>query len=86
MPIQVQWFRLCLMRFKYSCNHIPWNDLPTVDTPSRLPILKAYSKNLNSQKEVDALVDLITNSLPATSIKLEEIKKVQVQDKLCTEI
>ena len=60
--------------------------MTTPDTPSRLPILKADSSYVNFQKEIDALVDLITNSLPATSIKLEEIKKVPVQDKVCTQI
>ena len=54
---QVQRFRLCLMRFKYSFTHIPEKNLTSADTASRLPILRADSRDVNYQKEVDALVD-----------------------------
>ena len=83
---QVQRFRLCLMRFKHFFTHIPGKNLTTAETPSCLLILRADSRDVNYQKEVEALVDLTMKSLPATSIKLEEIKKMPVQDKVCTEI
>ena len=73
------------MRFKYSFTNIPGKDVITADTPSRLPILKTDSRVVNFQKEVDALVDLIMNNLPATSIE-GEIKEEQVQDMVRTQI
>ena len=79
---QVPRFRLYLKRFKYSFIHNPGKNLTTADTPSCLPILRAVSSDVNFQKEVDRLVDLIMHSSPATSIKLEEIKNVPVQDKV----
>ena len=38
LPVRVQCFRLCLMRFNFTVSHVPGKDLIVADTLSRAPV------------------------------------------------
>ena len=80
MPIRVQRFRLCLMQYSYSIEHVPGKSLCTADTLSRAPfgtLILRISK---------LYVDLVIDAVPASPAKLEEIWEKQNQDEQCTQV
>ena len=86
MPIRVQCFRLCLMRFGYSIYHVPGKDICTVDTLSRAPVLTEDHTAEAFHKEVNAYVNLAIDHLPAPTKWLQEIICLQEQDETCQKL
>ena len=84
LPLRVQRFRLRLMRYDFSISHVPGKDLIIADALSRAPDsgYKPQSSDLQ-QSEVEAYVDQIICSLPATEGRLEQIRREQQQDTVC---
>ena len=67
LPPRVLRFRLRLMRFSYSIQHVPGKLLYTADTLSRAPLREEYdTQTLQRQSEVESFINTITSQLPAS--------------------
>ena len=85
LPFRVQRFRLRMMRFDFTIAHVPGKELVIADTLSRAPSTQSCSSD-DLQKETEAWVSLVLQSLPATEDRIEEIKQQQVADTTCQQI
>ena len=56
LPIQVQRFRMRMMRYDFTITHVPGKNLITADALSRAPSSPASSDDQSLQAEVDAYV------------------------------
>ena len=69
----------------YRISHIPNNNLVIADALSRAPSPYISTADNELRTKVDAYVNVIISSLPATDKKLEEIKYFQQNDTICTQ-
>ena len=86
MPIRIQRFRLCLMRFSYNVYHVPGKQICTADTLSRAPSAETDKADTKLQTKVNAFVNIVMENLPATAGRLQEIKSLQEADPVCQQI
>jgi len=84
LPPRVLRFRLRLSRFQYQITHVPGKQLYTADTLSRAPISSTESNDL--QEEADLLMEISVDHLPASSQRIDELKKAQASDPVCSTI
>ena len=85
LPPRIMHFRLRLAKFDYTVYHVPSKQLFTADALSRAPIPETIKDTL--QEEVENFVETITQKcLPATPQRLEEFRKAQEQDAVCTQL
>ena len=85
LPPRVLRFRLRLARFEYTVQHVPGKLLYTADALSRAPVGVEVS-SLQLQDEVEAFIENVTHSLPATASRLETFKQAQGADPECSEV
>ena len=87
LPPQVLQFRLRLMRFQYSIQHVPGKTLYTADTLSRAPLEETQdaSSSLSSQN-IEQFVQTITAALPASPNRLDSYRKAQAEDSVCSRL
>ena len=81
-PPRVLQFRLRLSRFEYQITHVPGKQLYTADTLSRAPVSPSESSNL--QEGADLLLALSVDHLPASSQRIDTIRKAQDSDPVCS--
>ena len=86
LPLHIQCFRMRLMKFSYRISHIPGKNLIIADALSRAPSLHVSTADYELKTEIDAYVNAIISSLPATDTKLEEIKSSQQNDPICKQL
>lgn len=85
LPPRIIRFRLRMARFDYAIEHVPGKFLYTADTLSRAPIAsKDGSEDL--QREVEAFVNTVLNTLPTTEKRLEKYCKAQAEDETCAQV
>ena len=75
-----------MARYNYTIRHVPGKHLYTADTLSRAPL---QTRDLNAEKfqdEVEDFVGAITAALPATDQRLEEYRKRQREDPVCSKV
>ena len=85
LPPRVLRFRLRLARFQYSISHVPGKDLYTADTLSRAPGgMTANDGRL--QDEAEDLLELCIAHLPASNTTVEEYKREQTADPICSTV
>ena len=75
-----------MAKFDYSIHHIPGKLLYTADALSRAPISVADEESLQSQEEVEAFIQTVTSTLPATEHRLEMYRKAQAEDAVCSTV
>ena len=81
LPLRVQRFRMRLMRFQFSISHVPGKSLITADALSRAPAPNTTTDDQWSLgEEVEAYVDGVFQTIPATERCLEEIRMHQKED------
>ena len=80
LPPRLQRFRLRLMRYSYTIQHVPGRELYTADALSRTP-LSATDTDLEGETNIYA--HNIISNLPASDSKLEEIRLHQREDETC---
>ncbi len=83
LPLRVQRFRLRMMRFYFTISHVPGKDLSTADMLSRAPTGDSTQDEHLRQQEVEAYVNAIMESLPATGKQLRRIAQHQQNDEAC---
>ncbi len=86
LPVRVQRFRMRLMRFTYTISHVPGKNLTIADTLSRAPTSSSTTADDKLDSEVQAFVNLVMESLPATEKRLQQIREAQQQDEVCQKV
>ena len=71
LPPRVLHFRLHLMRFQYTIQHVPGKSLYTADTLSKASLKESSDKEAASSTETEQLVQAIRAVLPASADRLE---------------
>ena len=77
--------RLRLGRYDYDITHVPGKLLYTADTLSRAPV-PTNENDSRLQEETDALMDLCVYHLPASKERLDEYRKSQATDPICSSV
>ena len=85
LPPRVLRFRLRLTRFDYSIMHVPGKLLYTADTLSRAPCTSVQN-DVRLQDEAEAVMDLYVAHLPASTERLNEYRKAQAEDHICSSV
>ena len=86
VPARVQQFRMRLMKFRYNIVHVPGKQLIIADTLSRAPRENTHITSNDLQDEVEAYVNLIMETLPATERWLQEIRLQLEQDEVLQQV
>ncbi|XP_014676649.1 PREDICTED: uncharacterized protein K02A2.6-like [Priapulus caudatus] len=86
LPPRIQRFRMRLMRYSYDIVHVPGKELYTADALSRAPAYPPTQSDGTLEQETDAFVRMITESIPATDKRLENIRDHQQEDDVCREV
>eukprot|EP00731_Ephydatia_muelleri_P004849 Em0002g1025a len=86
LPPRILRFRLRLMRFDYSIEHVPGKLLYIADTLSRAVPDEPFDTSDVLQTEVEAFIDGVVKSFPATEQKLQEYIKAQDTDPVCIQV
>ena len=81
LPPRLQRLRLRLMRYTFEIVHIPGKDLKTADTLSRAPIVSSSTTNL--EQDINLYVQSVVENLPASDVRLEQIRLHQQEDITC---
>ena len=84
LPPRILLFRLRLTRFDYSIEYTPGKTLYIPDTLSRA-LLKVTEVKTNLQS-ADRLMEISISNLPASTSKLEEYRRKQKGDPVCSAI
>ena len=90
LPPRILRFRMRMMRFDYSICHVPGKLLNTADALSRAPLQvpedDTTSISLAKEREVEAFIEAVVASLPAKQDRLDDYKKAQMEDPICTKV
>ena len=79
LPISVQRFRMRMLRYHFTISHVPGKNVLMADTLSRAPESGDSVQDCLEQ-EVEAYVDAMFSSIPATEWCMEEICQHQEED------
>ena len=82
LPPRVLRFRIRLMRFQYSISHVPGKLLYIADTLSRAPLSTSNADEMT--KDTEMFVQAAISGIPASKDYLEEYRKAQSQDIVCS--
>ena len=74
LPLLIQSFRMRLMRYDFSIDHVPGKFMYTADALSRARIDQDPSASEELQSEVECYMNAVMVSLPASDHRLEEIR------------
>ena len=83
LPPRILRFRLRLARVDYSIIHVPGKLLYTADTLSRAP-RSTISNDADLEEDVECMMEVTVNNLPASQQRLEEYIKAQATDPVCS--
>ncbi|GBM16018.1 Uncharacterized protein K02A2.6 [Araneus ventricosus] len=74
-----------MMKFSYTIVHIPGKEFFAADALSRNPQKVPYKRE-ELEAEIDAFIQMITSSLPASSRRLDELRVAQLKDETCQKL
>ena len=83
---RIQRFRMRMMRFSYEVEHVAGKNLATADTLSRAPGSTPRQEDKEKEEETLAFVRSVVDSIPASDVRLEEVRKEQMSDRECSTI
>ena len=75
-----------LVKYQYSISHVPEKSLVMTDAMSRAPSSKTTLGDTEFSTVVDAYVNAVMNTLPATDTMLDRIKEEQNSDRSCVRL
>ena len=75
-----------MLRFTYTISHIPGKELTVADALSRAPVSNPTSADTQFNSEVDAYVNLVLASFPATEKQLRHIQEAHTEDVVCSQV
>ena len=79
LPLRVQRFRMRMLRYHFTISHVPGKNLIMADALSRAPEPERPGQEC-PESEVEAYVDAVFSSIPATERRMEEIRQHQEED------
>ena len=86
LPPRILRFRLRMARYNYTIRHVPGKFLYTADTLSRAPLKIRDFDAEKLQDAVEDFVEAVTATLPASDQRLEEYRKAQREDPICSRV
>lgn len=86
LPPRIQRFRMRLMRYSYQVMYTAGKNLTTADALSRAPTGSPEKGDQLLESDTRAFVASVIDSIPATPRRLEEIKRKQQEDKVCSRV
>ena len=86
LPLQLQRFRLRMMRYSFSISHVPGKSLTVADTLSRAPSAEPKPADKEFQKDTSSYISNILSHIPTTERRVAEIKQHQHQDEVCKQL
>ena len=75
-----------LMQFSFTIIYTAGENLLTADTLSRAPGSEPAEQETLMETETNAFVGALIDSIPASDTRLEEVRKKQYSDKICSQI
>ncbi|GBN33418.1 hypothetical protein AVEN_158693-1 [Araneus ventricosus] len=82
---RLQRIKLRMIKFSYIVVHIPGKELFAADALSRNPQKVPYKRE-ELEAEIDAFIQMITSSLPASSRRLDELRVAELKDETCQKL
>jgi hypothetical protein len=86
LPPRILRFRIRLMRFQYAIYHVPGKLLYTADTLSRAPSSSPAASHIKEDNVTESIVQAITSYLPANTDCLNEYRRAQHEDSICSHL
>ena len=86
MPPRILRFRLRLMRYTYYVQHVPGKHQAAADALSCAPVNLPKQTDELFAEEVEAFTAQATAGLPATAMRLQEIREAQKVDDECSQV
>ena len=83
LPPRILHFRLHLARLRYTIVHVPGKLLYTADNLSRSPST-SEPNDVRLQEEAEVVMETCIAYLPASAGRLEEYRKAQAKDYICS--
>ena len=83
---RIQRFRMRMMWYMYDVEYVPGKLLSTADLLSRIPTTNISNTEKNFVSVVEAHVNLVINSLPATNDGLQNIRYELLVDPICSQV
>ena len=83
LPPRILCFRLRLMRFSYTIQHVPGKELYTADALSRVPLPTSGD---SQTKLIEQFVNTVVSTLPASTERLQEYCTAQLKDSNCVQL
>lgn len=80
LPGRIQRFRMRLMMYQYTIEHVPGKKLVVADTLSRAPVSATTEEDITFSQQVYAHIAQVLQSLPATDDRITEVKARQEKD------
>ncbi|CAC5419062.1 unnamed protein product [Mytilus coruscus] len=82
LPPRIQRFRMRLLRFDFTIEHVSGKEFNIADALSRSPV-DILSESNEFETETKAYVDSIVNNFPASDMRLQNIRDECVKDEIC---
>ena len=84
LPLRIMRFRMRLMPFSYTISHVAGKTLIIPDMLSRSPVIHSLtSEEERHSSDTENYVDMVVRHLPASDIRLQEIREKQSRDVIC---
>ena len=86
MPPRIQRFRMRMMRYNPEVQYVRGRLHVSADALSRAPVGSPFTADMQLIEEVNTFADMSSNALPASAVKLQQIRTAQKEDEVCAEI
>jgi hypothetical protein len=86
LPARILRFRLRLMRYSPEVKYVQGVHHNTADALSRAPVSEPTKADLNLVEEAEEFKDEVIRNLPASDIRLQQIREAQEKDAVCAQV
>ena len=86
MSPRIQAMRMKLLRYTFQAEHVPGKDLKDADAFSRAPTEQPTKEDTLQEEEITEYVQAVSEDLPASDEKLEEIRVETEKDQILQEV
>ena len=86
LPPCIQRFRMRLMAFSYTIEHVPGKNMSTADTLSRATLEESNQADQQLQDDVYLFVNQVLETIPVSETRRDEIRSHQEEDDICCEL
>ena len=86
MSPRIQAMRMKLLRYQFKAEHVPGKDMKDADAFSRYPTEQPTAEDRLKEEEVSIYMSAVSEHLPASDEKLEEIKSETAKDSILQQV